>query len=308
MVEEFNSTATHRSATIPPLLQFWLSISNAVPSIYLPGTRFDIAFTLLSVWFLLSVRSLFDSFFQGYLGWDPNNKLTTDCAASATSILHSLILCPGLAYALYSSPPFLPTAKMTDAPKWWQEIAVAQFQFCTGYMLYDTIGLVMDNKWNWIHPDDINYLVHHVITVIMMSQCRVLGAGHKCSMSLMMTGEFTNPMMNINIIMRYAIKMEPDGSIWHLMHPYSELIYAVFYAFFRLVVGPLQIIHITYHLLFTKLGRERIPLSTALVWTVVISAIILGSLPYSFEAIDMIKDGLAVKYDQHFDYGPRYEL
>jgi len=286
--------------------RFWGSIYNAAPKIYIPGTKFDIAFTVLSCILILGVRLLFDCFYQGHLNWDPNNKRTTDCAASSASIFHSIVLCIGLATALLY-PPYLPTFKITDAPKWWQDVADALLQFCTGYMLYDFIGMLMDNNWA-INPGDYTFIAHHVVTATYMSQCRALGVGHISAMALMLTGEITNPLQNSMHITRYAIQIEPAGTIWHVVYPYVEITYAVCYSFVRLVIGPIQIIHITYHLMLTKLGRERVSLHTRLLWVALIWGIILGSLPWTFEAIDMVKDGFEVKYHQHFDYGPRFEL
>lgn len=292
---------------IPLLLRFWGAYYNSVPKIYLPGTKFDIAFTVVNSVFIFGMRLLFDFFYQGHLKWDSNNKRTTDCAACSASVIFSVLLCTGLASALHCNRPFLPTAKMSDAPKWWRDVADAFLQLCTAYMFYDVIGMLMDNNWT-IHPEDWAFVGHHVVTAIMMTQCRVLGVGHMSSMALMLTGESTNPFQNAMYICRYAIQIEPVGTVWHVVHPYSELIYAALYSVMRLVVGPLQVIHITYHLLFTKLGKERVSLLTSCFWVFIIWGIILGSLPWTFEAIEMLKDGLEVKYDRHFDYGPRFEL
>jgi len=302
-----NGNANVSNESIPPVLRFWSGMYNAVPKIYLPGTKFDVSFTIVCSIVIFSVRLLFDSIFQGYLGWNPNSKYTTDCAASAASIFHSVVLCTGLASALRYVYPSLPIAKMSEAPQWWQDVANALLQFCTGYMFYDFFGMLRDNNWA-IDVGDIAFVGHHIATVAYMSSCRSLGVGHISSMALMLTGELTNPLQNALHISRYAIQVEPVGTLWHVTHPYIELVYAVCYSFVRLVVGPVQIINITYHLLFTKLGRERVPLYTGLVWVALIWGIILGSLPWTFEAIAMVKDGLEVKYDRHFDYGPRFEL
>ena len=140
-----------------------------------------------------------------------------------------------------------------------------------------------------------------------MSQTRVLGAGHISAMGLMFTGEFTNPMQNSHAITRFAIQMAGDDSFWHAIHPYVEYIYAVCYFFFRSVVGPLQIIHISYDLL-TKEGRKHIPLYIGIVWIIMIWGIILGSMPWTLESFEMVKDGLEVKYHASYEYGPRYEF
>ena len=140
-----------------------------------------------------------------------------------------------------------------------------------------------------------------------MSQTRALGAGHISAMSLVFTGEFTNHMQNSRAITRFAIQMAGDDSFLHRIHPYVEFIYAVCYFFFRSVVGPLQIIHISYDLL-TKEGRKHIPLYIGIVWIIMIWGIILGSMPWTLESFEMVKDGLEVKYHASYEYGPRYEF
>jgi hypothetical protein len=73
------------------------------------------------------------------------------------------------------------------------------------------------------------------------------------------------------------------------------------------VVGPLQIIHISYDLL-TQEGRKNIPLYIGIIWIIMIWGIILGSMPWTVESIEMAMDGLQVKYNETYNYGPRYEL
>jgi len=292
---------------IPLILQFWSKLYSAAPKVCLPGTKFDIAFTTLSTLIILTIRwAIFDPFYQSYLNWDPNSKRTKDCAASSTSIIHALVLCSGL-WSVLCSQPYSPVAKMATAPKWWQDSSTALLQLCTGYMFYDLIVMMKDNNWS-IHPDDYAYVGHHIVTVLYMAQCRVLGAGHISAMGLMFTGEITNPLQNGHYITRYAIQMESLGTVWHDINPYVEFIYGLVYAFMRSVIGPLQIIHISYSLLFTRQGRENIPIYIGFFWVIMIWGIILGSMPWTVEAFEMVKDGLKVKYDRDWDYGPRYEL
>mmetsp|Transcript_41206 Transcript_41206/g.80642 ORF Transcript_41206/g.80642 Transcript_41206/m.80642 type:complete len:128 (+) Transcript_41206:1-384(+) len=127
-------------------------------------------------------------------------------------------------------------------------------------------------------------------------------------MSLIFTGEITNPFQNSLLVSRYAIQMEPIGSFIHDLHPFIEICYALAYFPVRAFVGPLQIVHITYDLLFTRQGRDNIPIYVSVFCVCIIWGIILGSIPWVTESLDMIKDGLEVKYNQTSDYGPRYEL
>ena len=140
-----------------------------------------------------------------------------------------------------------------------------------------------------------------------MNSARLVGAGHISALTLMWSGEFTNPLQNVHSISRFAIQMVGDESLWHFFHPYIELVFAAFYFFFRALLAPPQIAHLSYDLL-TKEGRKNVPWYVSIFWIPLCSGIIIGSIPWTLEALDMVKDGLVVKYDKSFDYGPRYEL
>jgi hypothetical protein len=195
-----------------------------------------------------------------------------------------------------------------------------------GYMINDIIGLMMTSRWQY-NPDDIPYMIHHVGTIIYMTlvstlnaviflsfhglnnfvsmfivQARHVGAGHMSAMTLMFTGEVTNPFQNIHSITKFWIQMEKAGPLLRNIHIYNEFLYAVIYSVVRLLIGPIQILHITYALLFTRQGRENIPLWVSLLWIVIIWGLILGSLPWSFEALSMAMDGFNLKYDENFNY------
>eukprot|EP00553_Chaetoceros_curvisetus_P003665 CAMPEP_0204635038 /NCGR_PEP_ID=MMETSP0717-20131115/30627_1 /ASSEMBLY_ACC=CAM_ASM_000666 /TAXON_ID=230516 /ORGANISM="Chaetoceros curvisetus" /LENGTH=166 /DNA_ID=CAMNT_0051653657 /DNA_START=1 /DNA_END=501 /DNA_ORIENTATION=+ len=161
---------------------------------------------------------------------------------------------------------------------------------------------------NWtIVPDDIPFLGHHVVTTLYMSQVRVLEAGHISAMTLMWSGEFSNPLQNGHVITRFAIQMTEDGTLWHIVHPFLELMFAIVYFVFRALLGPVQIAHITYDLL-TREGRKNIPLYISIGWIIMIWGILIGSIPWTKECYEMALDGLEVKYHKDYDYGPGYEL
>ena len=92
------------------------------------------------------------------------------------------------------------------------------------------------------------------------------------------------------------------------MHPFAEWIYALAYFIVRGFVGPCQNMHITYVYLVSIKGRQMIPKYISIPWVVMIWGIILGSIPWTMEALDMVKDGLQVKYHKSYDYGPGFEL
>jgi hypothetical protein len=290
---------------VPSFLEFWAGLYNAAPKVIIPGTQFPIGFTILFVIFFSSARFFYTYLHTQVFGFDFENPKTRLMIACSTSLTHSLILIPALWQALRCQP-YKPSAPIANSPKYYQDAVTALLQVCTGYMVYDFIFMLAWNNWT-VHPDDIAYIGHHIVTIAYMSQTRVLGAGHISAMGLMLTGEFTNPMQNTLAITRFAIQMATEDSFWHFIHPYAEFIYAVSYAFFRSVVGPLQIIHISYDLL-TQEGRKNIPLYIGIIWIIMIWGIILGSMPWTVESIEMAMDGLQVKYNETYNYGPRYEL
>jgi hypothetical protein len=175
-------------------------------------------------------------------------------------------------------------------------------------MIYDFIFLLKDNSWE-IHPDDIPFMGHHVVTLIYMSQVRILGVGHISAMTMMFSGELTNPFQSSDSVVRFAIQLKESGSFWHLVHPYVEFLFAFLYAVVRSIVGPLQIVHIAYDLLLTKEGRRNVAWYNSILWVALLSAIIVGSIPWTKECTEMVKDGIhVVKYNETYDWGPRFEL
>lgn len=297
---------TTAKSTMHPVVQAWSKVYNMTPKIYIPFTNFDIGLSIVSCILLSTLRLINQNIFTQVFGYNPNTYKTIESAACLTSITHAIILCHGL-WATLTSQPYVITARMEQAPQVYQDAVTALLQFCTGYMTYDAIFMFRENNWS-IHPDDAAFLAHHIVTILYMSQCRVLGVGHISAMGLMFTGEITNPLQNGHMITKYGIQLLPSGSLFHIIHPYVELAFSVAYFLMRAIVGPIQITHIAYHLLFTKEGRKNVPLFIGILWSVLIFGIIGGSIPWTMECVDMITDGLKVKYDENFDYGPRYEL
>lgn len=290
---------------INPILKFWSDTYTGAPKIYLPGTRFDICFTILSCIIILGIRLMIDFFYQTILGW-PDCYRTHLCSACTTSILHAIVLVLTLGLLLINQP-YIPSAKFSDAPKYWQDVTTSMLQMCTGYMCYDIIVMLMENGWS-PHPDDTAFFGHHFVTILYMSQVRLLGVGHISAMSLMFTGEITNPFQNANEVVRQAIRIPHSSAFWNVIHPYIELAYGFTYATVRAFIAPPQLMHLTYDLLFTKNGRNNIPLIVSILWVMMMWGIVLGSYPWTLEAIEMVKDGLEIKYDSSWDHGPRFEL
>mmetsp|Transcript_6411 Transcript_6411/g.7957 ORF Transcript_6411/g.7957 Transcript_6411/m.7957 type:complete len:303 (-) Transcript_6411:98-1006(-) len=293
---------------VKKLALLWSKINDAAPKVYVPFTKFDIGITILSTVILSSIRLCSEYAFIHILNYNPNTYKTYESAAACTSILHAIVLCSGL-WSVLRSHPYDICAKMEHAPKAYQKASVALIQMCTGYMIYDAIFMCKSNGWSF-HDEDKAFLFHHIVTTLYMSQTRVLGVGHISAMALMFTGELSNPVQNGHLITKFGIQMKAHDAqhIFHTVHPFMEMIFAIVYFILRAFVGPVQVVHISYQLLFTKKGRENVSLLVSIVWSVMIFGIIIGSIPWTIESWDMICDGLTVKYDKDWDYGPRYEL
>lgn len=289
-----------------PIFRFWCKLYAAAPKLYVPGTEFDVALTILSAASLSIVRLINEYIiYDKLLGFDISNPKTVDCAACSTSMVHSIILCISLWPVLHDQG-YNPASSIVSKPKYFQDTVTSLMQFCTGYMIYDFIFMLRINQWS-LHPDDFAYAAHHIVTSIYMNQTRVLRAGHISAMTFMFSGELSNPLQNFHMINRFAIQMKDETTFWHSILPYSEFSYAVVYFFLRSVVGSIQVLHNTYTLL-SKEGRKNIPIYISFFWLIMAYGVIIGSYPWTYECLEMIKDGLQVKYHKDWDYGSRYEL
>ena len=292
---------------ILPLVKLWGDLYASLPKLNIPGTSYAIGFTLFCSLFFSCCRLFYDYVYGEILGFPAEHPKTKYMASCTVSLTHSLLLVPAL-WQVLRSQPYRPSAKIDDTPIYYQNAVVALLSLCSGYMMYDPIFIMKDNNWS-IHPDDVPFLAHHVVTLVYMAQVRILGAGHISAMTMMFSGELTNPFQSTHSITRFAIQLAKPGSFWQIIHPYVEFIFACLYAFVRSIVGPLQIVHIAYDLLLTKEGRKNVKVYISLIWVVLLSAIIAGSIPWIEECVGMVMDGVdVVLHDEHFDHGPRFEL
>lgn len=281
-------------------MKLWGGLYNATPKICIPGTNLDIGFALLSSLLMTAVRFTQEYIFSEILGFDLMNPKAHRMAIFASSATHSCLLVPAL-WSVLCDQPYVPSASIKNAPQYYKDATNALLSLCSGYMLYDFFFMVKDAGWT-LKPDDIAFAGHHVVTLVYMSGVRVMGAGHISAMTLMWSGEFTNPIHNLHNISRFAIQLTDEDSFWHVINPYIELVFAVMYTFFRALVGPMQIIHLSYDLL-TKEGRKNVPWYVSAFLIPMCSGIIIGSIPWTIESWDMMKDGLNVKYHKDYDYG-----
>ena len=106
-------------------------------------------------------------------------------------------------------------------------------------------------------------------------------------MILMFLGEFTAPIMNVVRISRIAARHEV-ASKWLLnAHPVLEFAFAVLYAFFRIVLGPMAAMHLSYDLL-TKEGRSNVPVQLSILWLAMCWGVLFGSIPWIKNALRIL--------------------
>lgn len=288
------------------LVLFWSDLYNSAPKLYFPFTQFDVGFTILSLCTISLLRLLNEYIYINIIGFNPKTYKTIESAAAVTSIVHAIVLCSGL-WSVLISRPCIPSARMDSGTKEYVLAVTALLQLCTGYMFYDAIFMVRSNGWA-VHPEDVAFLGHHVVTIVYMSQTRVIGAGHISAMILMFAGELTNPLQNAHLMTKFGIQMAAEGSLFHILHPYVEYAFSIAYFIMRGLVAPFLLAYNAYDLLLTKNGRANVPLGVSIFWIIMSSGIVIGSIPWTKECLQMMKDGLKVKYDENWDYGSRYEL
>jgi len=273
---------------IPVVANTYLKVVYALPEIKIPFTNLDISVSLLSAVFLTTVRLANESFLVRFFNWPENATPTKEAAASMASICHSTILCVGL-IAAFLSQKYDVAALIKDqaSKKWWPDFADALLQFCTGYMIYDTCVNILWLRWNpelmTVEPtaDDYLYLAHHMMCTFYMTSARVIGAGYMSAMICMLTGEITNPLMNMYLMGEEAMKLGCcNGPTAQLIHYWVTIAFAAAYFFVRVVVGPAYFANLTYVLLFTKRGRENVPLPLNIFWNVLVWGVAFGSVSW----------------------------
>lgn len=268
-------------SSIPFVAQTWLRVYHALPRCKLPLLRLDISLTLASFVYLTCVRFVIPFLLSNFLGWPEGDINTSLASASVVSMFHSVPLCIGLIVA-FSTQKYSPIAKFDEAPTWWREFSDALLQFCTGYMVYDSLvnscWLRWDGERFQLTDDDYLFLAHHFMTSFYMTSTRIIQAGHMSAMICMLLGELTNPFMNFYMIggLNTALNCCMSQSLEKL-YATNEIVFAVLYNIFRVILAPVFLIPVTYQLVLTKKGRENIPLPLALFWSLMIYGVMFGS-------------------------------
>ena len=273
-----------------PLIIAWASVYDAIPGLRVPGTNLDIAFTLLSAAFLMTMRFVNLRYLcLGLLQLDEH--ASTEVSGSMGSILHSTILCPALLVALLTVKEYNPSQHRDKESQWWVNFIDAQLQFCTGYMVQDSLfillfrfegmdlasGVIPTSLHFSFTDDDILFLCHHLLTTIYMTQCRVYRAGHMSAMICMFLGELSNPLHNAYWISDILMGIQGRGNA--TVHFILETSFAIVYNAIRVVIAPVFFAHVSYNLMFSKDGNAgHLPFLVRVFWVVMIWAVEYGSI------------------------------
>lgn len=104
-----------------------------------------------------------------------------------------------------------------------------------------------------------------------------------------MTGEFTNPWQNGNLVLQHAVALECCNGLWmQRIDAIVEFGFAFFYFAIRALVAPIFFIHVTYCLLFAE-SRTNIPLGMRLWWIFLIWAVEIGSYDWIVTSGEMLQ-------------------
>jgi len=277
---------------VPSLLKPWIFLYKKVPNIInINGVGFTFAvlsFLYLAVW---RISSLYLLYSLGWPSW-PDNYLTQKAVGSAVAIVHAIQLEFPL-FACLLAQPFIPSKRMDASPLWLQHATNALLEFCTGYMIHDTIFIMIRayETGESLNNSDLSFIGHHIACSIYMNSARLVGAGHLSAMMLMFTGEFTCPFQNAHAMLGFALDTACcNGTITQLLHKYIELVSCILYCFFRTFVGPICALYIMYDLIFTKNGRKNVPVALSVFWCIPMWGVLIGSIPWIKECYGLILD------------------
>jgi len=276
-------------------------VYKSVPQFNFPGTSLPISFVLVTCCSLITIRILANKFFETVLGW-PENAVSTDRAVgSIPAITHSSLLCPGLMVALLARK-YRPSEHISKGSQAWQDVVNALLQFCTGYMLNDTIFLIyraQQASGTWIPTLDNSdqlFLIHHTMTTAYMTQARSYKAGHMSAMMCMLVGELSNPLHNLYYMLGIAADMDCCYGPWaQAANSVVPSAFAAIYLLMRVIVAPPVMLYTTYGLLATKDAKENLPLAVRLFWVFMIWAVIIGSIPEIMVAKGILEVDLEVE-------------
>lgn len=291
--DKSHSTDINDILDAPGVLRPWISFARCIPSIIpIPFTSVDLTLTVVFFLILVALRIVIAPLMYEYWEWPHNQKESSEAVGSVVSMFHAGVLLPGLLLCLLTQP-FHPSATMKSSPQWWQDASTALIHLCTGYMIQDSVMTFLVERYKpdqgiMLSTSDYLFLGHHFATALYMISTLLTGAGHQSAMILMYTGEFTNPVFNSFQMSSNALRLECCGATKET-HEVVGIMFSILYVFFRLFVGPAEGLYITYDLLFTSDGRKNVHLAVSFLWLFMMWAVLLGSLPWAVDAVNIIK-------------------
>lgn len=98
----------------------------------------------------------------------------------------------------------------------------------------------------------------------------------------------TAPIMNVLRISNTALSLK-TWSWLQSARPLIQYVFACMYVFIRATIGPICAVHLTYDMLFTKEGRENIPIALSLFWLIMVWGVMFGSIPWIKTALQILK-------------------
>jgi hypothetical protein len=282
---------------IPLVAKPFVKLYRATPKVYFPGTTsVEVGFvTLWMVLFAISRKVMVELMILS--GW-PDDLLLVSFGSGCLvgGLLHSPLLLPVL-YVLLRAEPYKPSAAIEDYPKWWQDAADAMLQLSTGYMVYDTLyPLAQYLIYGKLNPDYTMYMIHHMLVAFYFVSVQVVGGGHASVIMGTFLGEVTNPFYNLSHFSALAIKQDCcHGSFSRRLNVFFDVLAALQFIPVRALIGPIVLgFYTVYQLVFvgTKRKHHPIPLIMAILWSLIMWAVMLGSYSYLME--------LSIKLATHY--------
>ncbi|GMI17144.1 hypothetical protein TrLO_g10764 [Triparma laevis f. longispina] len=259
----------------------------------LPGPKSSPPPAYLQILFFGSLLTL-TRFLWDHLVLVPNGWQTAtddkerECLGGLVALTHSTLLLGPLFGLLMTHPTMKPSSQFSDSPPKWNYAAKTLISYTTSYMLQDAFWMLYystdpsQSAYPSPGENDMMFLLHHLATILYMSSCRYIDAGHYSAMWLMWLGEVTNPVHNVYLLLEYARVNHPGENVEVLFFYFSKA-FALSYGLLRIFIGPLAGLWIVYDLILTPAGRKNVGLVLGIIWAILIEEVLKGSFYYAFD-------------------------
>lgn len=223
----------------PPSTMYSFLISSS-PVLYLnslvfglPGPKSSPPPAYLQILFFGSLltltRFLWDHLILVPNGWQTaTDDKERECLGGLVALTHSTLLLGPLFGLLMTHPTMKPSSQFSDSPPKWNYVAKTLISYTTSYMLQDAFWMLYystdpsQSAYPSPGENDMMFLLHHLATILYMSSCRYIDAGHYSAMWLMWLGEVTNPVHNVYLLLEYARVNHPGENVEVLFFYFSK--------------------------------------------------------------------------------------